>query len=51
MQTNEETLEQITALLNSYINYQAITKTQCLSEIQSIIEEQYLNGSIDNKYK
>jgi hypothetical protein len=51
MQTNEETLENITALLNSYINDQAITQTQCISEIQSIIEEQYIHGSLDNNYK
>ena len=51
MITNEEILENITALLNSYVNYQAITKTQCLSEITNLIEEHYINGAIDNNYK
>jgi hypothetical protein len=36
---NEEILENITALLNSYINDQAITQTQCLSEITNLIRK------------
>ena len=48
---NEEILENITALLNSYVNDQAITQTKCLSEITNLIEENYIHGAIDNNYK
>ena len=51
MDTNGEILENITVLLNSYINDQAITQTQCLSEITNLIEENYIHGAIDNNYK
>ena len=51
MQTNEETLDQITALLDGFINRQSMTSTVCISEITNLIEEHYINGSIDNNYK
>jgi len=51
MQTNEETLDQITALLNGFINGQSMTPTRCILEITNLIEEHYINGSIDNNYK
>ena len=51
MQTNEETLDQITALLDGFINRQSMTSTMCISEITNLIEEHYINGSIDNNYK
>jgi hypothetical protein len=50
-QTNEETLDQITALLNGYINAQSMTSAECISEITNLIEEHYINGSIANDYK
>ena len=51
MQTNEETLEQITALLGGFINRQSMTPTMCILQITSLIEEHYINGSINNNYK
>jgi hypothetical protein len=51
MQTNEETLDQITALLDGFINRQSMTSAKCISEITNLIEEHYINGSIDNNYK
>ena len=50
-QTNEETLDQITALLDGFINRQSMTSAMCISEITNLIEEHYINGSIDNNYK
>ena len=51
MQTNEETLDQITALLDGFINRQSMTSAMCISEITNLIEEHYINGSINNNYK
>ena len=51
MQTNEETLDQITALLDGFINRQSMTSATCISEITNLIEEHYINGSIANDYK
>ena len=50
-QTNEETLDQITALLDGFINRRSMTSAMCISEITSLIEEHYINGSINNNYK
>ena len=51
MQTNEETLDQITALLDGFINRQSMTPTMCVLQIANLIEEQYIHGSLDNNYK
>lgn len=51
MQTNEETLDQITALLDGFINRQSMTPTMCILQITNLIEEHYINGSISNDYK
>ena len=51
MQTNEETLDQITALLDGFINRQSMTPTMCILQITNLIEEQYIHGSLDNNYK
>ena len=50
-QTNEETLDQITALVNNYCNNDPFNPRTYMKEIQTILEEHYINGSIDNNYK
>jgi hypothetical protein len=51
MQTNEETLDQITALVNNYCNNDPFSPRTYLKQIQTILEEHYINGSIYNDYK
>jgi hypothetical protein len=51
MQTNEETLDQITALVNNYCNNDPFSPRTYLKQIQTILEGHYINGSIYNDYK
>ena len=48
---NEITLALITSLMDKYINQKSISQTLCLAEIQRLIEENYIHGSLDNEYK
>jgi hypothetical protein len=50
-QTNEETLDQITAIVNNYCNNDPFSPRTHMKEIQRILEEHYINGSIYNDYK
>ncbi len=53
MQTQEQILDNIVAIMDKYINegikYSMPTST--LDKIQSILEENYIHGSLDNNYK
>ena len=53
MQTQEQILDNIVAIMNKYINegikYSMPTTT--LDKIQTLLEEQYIHGSLDNDYK
>ena len=48
---NEITLTLITSLMDTYINQKSISQTMCLAEIQRLIEENYIHGSLDNNYR
>ena len=53
MQTQEQILDNIIQIMDNYINkgikYSMPTST--LDKIQSILEEEYIHGSLDNEYK
>jgi hypothetical protein len=53
MQTNEETLNNIVQIMDNYINKGSIfwTAKTTLNEIQTLLEENYIHGSLDNDYK
>jgi hypothetical protein len=50
-QTNEETLDQITAIVNNYCNNDPYEPRTKIKQIQKILEEHYIHGSIYNDYK
>ena len=53
MQTQEQILDNIVAIMDKYINkgikYSMPQTT--LDKIQTLLEEQYIHGSLDNDYK
>ena len=53
MKSNEQILDSIVQIMDKYINkgikYSMPTTT--LDKIQTILEENYINGSLDNDYK
>ena len=53
MQTQEQILDSIVTLMDNYINkgtkYSMPQTT--LDKIQTLLEEQYIHGSLDNDYK
>ena len=53
MKSNEQILDSIVQIMDKYINkgikYSMPTTT--LDKIQIILEENYINGSLDNDYK
>lgn len=53
MQTQEQILGNIVAIMDNYINkgikYSMPTST--LDKIQTLLEEEYIHGSLDNEYK
>ena len=51
MKTHEEVLDLITAVVNNYCNNDPFTPRTYLKQIQTILEEEYIHGSIYNDYK
>ena len=53
MQTQEQILDNIVAIMDKYINKGNIfwTAKTTLNEIQTLLEENYIHGSLDNEYK
>jgi len=53
MQTQEQILDNIVAIMDKYINkgikYSMPQTT--LDKIQTLLEEEYIHGSLDNDYK
>jgi len=53
MQTQEQILDNIVTIMNKYINegikYSMPQTT--LDKIQTLLEEEYIHGSLDNDYK
>ena len=53
MQTQEQILDNIVAIMDKYINkgvkYSMPQTT--LDKIQTLLEESYIHGSLDNEYK
>ena len=53
MKTQEQILDNIVQIMDKYINegikYSMPTTT--LDKIQTLLEEQYIHGSLDNDYK
>ena len=53
MQTQEQILDNIVAIMNKYINegVRFSMPTTTLDKIQTLLEENYIHGSLDNEYK
>ena len=53
MKTQEQILDNIVEILDNYINKGSIfwTAKTTLDKIQTLLEEQYIHGSLDNDYK
>ena len=50
--THEEVLDLITAVVNNYCNNDPLdTPRSHMKQIQRILEEEYMHGSLDNNYK
>lgn len=49
--TNEEILDLITAVVNEHCNDDPSTPRSHIKQIQRILEEEYIHGSIANDYK
>ena len=53
MQTQEQILDSIVAIMDKYLNgyiKHGFPETT-LNKIQTLLEEQYIHGSLDNDYK
>jgi hypothetical protein len=48
---NETTLALITSVMDGYINKRNYSAQFACDEIQRLIEENYIHGSLDNEYK
>ena len=53
MKTQEQILDNIVAIMNKYINegVKFSMPQTALDKIQTLLEEQYIHGSLDNDYK